>query len=83
MNSIQYTLIEEATDYDKNCDKYFEIFHTALNIHAPKKKKCTRWNNKPFVTKTVSKAIMQKTCFRNNFLKNSTDKQTKKILCEI
>ena len=35
-------------------------------------KKVLRGNNKPFVTKTLSKAIMQRTRFRNKFLKNPT-----------
>ena len=73
MNSLQYAPNEERIDYSKNPDKFFEICHTKLNIHAPKKKKCIRGNNKPFMTKTFSKAIMQRTRFRNKFLKNPTD----------
>ena len=37
------------------------------------KKKYIRENNKPFMTKAYSKAIMQRTRFRNKFLKNPTD----------
>ena len=36
------------------------------------KKKNIRRNNKPFMTKALSKAIMQRTRFRNKFLKNPT-----------
>ena len=57
----------------KAVTKFFEICHTVLNTHAPKKKKYIRGNDKPFMTKTFSKAIMQKTRFRNKFLKNPTD----------
>ena len=46
MNSLLYTLNEERTDYSKNPDKFFEVFHTVLNTHAPKKKKYIRGNNK-------------------------------------
>ena len=73
MNSLQYTLNKKRIDYSKNPGKFFEICHTVLNTHAPKKKKYTRGNNKPFMTKTFSKAIMQRTRFRNKFLKNPTD----------
>ena len=73
MNSLLYTLNEERIDYSKNSDNFFEICHTVLNTHAPKKKKYIRGNNKPFMTKTFSKAIMQRTRFRNSFLKNPTD----------
>ena len=38
-----------------------------------KKKKYIRGNNKPFMTKAYSKAIMQSTRFRNKFLKNPND----------
>ena len=73
MNSLQNTFNEEPIDYSKNSGKFFEIFHTVLNTHAPKKKKYIRRNNKPFITKTFSKAIMQRTRFRTKFLKSSTD----------
>ena len=65
MDSLLYTLNEERIDYSKNPDKFFEICNTVLNTHAPKKKKYICGNNKPFMTKTFSKAIMQRTHFRN------------------
>ena len=37
------------------------------------KKKYVRGNNKPFITKVYSKTIMQRTRFRNKFLKNPND----------
>ena len=40
--------------------------------HAPKKK-VIRGNNKSFMTKAYSKAVMQRTRFRNKFLKNPND----------
>ena len=43
-----------------------------INTHT-EKKKYIRENNKPFMTKAYSKAIMQRTSFRNRFLKNPTD----------
>ena len=56
----------------KNPDLFFEICQKVLNHRAPRKKKYTRGNNKPFMTKALSKAIMQRTRFRNKFLKNPT-----------
>ena len=76
MDSLHYTLSEEQIDYSKNSDKFFEISQNVLNKHVPRKKKYIRGNNKPSMTKAYSKAIMQKTRFRNEFLKNPAD-QTK------
>ena len=75
MDSLLYTLNEERIDYIKNPDKFFEICNTVLNTHAPKKKKYIRGNNKPFITTTFSKAIIQRTRFRNKFLKNTTNQK--------
>ena len=74
MNSLFHTLNEERINYSKNPEKFFKICYTVLNNHAPKKKQYIRGNNKPFMTKTFLKAIMQKTRFRNKFLKNARPK---------
>ena len=58
MNSLLYTLNEGRIYYSKNGDKFFEICHTVLNIHVTKKKKYIRGNDKPFMTKKFSKAIV-------------------------
>ena len=73
MNSLLYTPSEERIDYSKNPANFFETYHTLLDTHAPKRKKYIRGKNKPFMTKTLSKAIMQRTRFRNKFLINPTD----------
>ena len=52
--------------------QFFEISQNVLNKNAPRKK-CIRRENTPFMTKAYSKAILQRTCFRNKFLKNPTD----------
>ena len=41
-----------------------------LNQHAPQKKKYFRWNNKPFMNKTLYQAVLQKTKLRNKNLKD-------------
>ena len=38
MNSSFHALNEERIDYSKNPDKFFKIYYTVLNNHAPKKK---------------------------------------------
>ena len=57
----------ERVDYSKNPEKKIEICHIVHNTYASKKKKYIRGNNKPFMTKTYSKATMQRTSFRNKF----------------
>ena len=44
-----------------------------LNKHAPMKKKFVRAINVPFITKKLSKAIMNRSRFWNNLLKNPND----------
>ena len=73
MHSLHYALSEEQFDYSKNPDKFYEICHSGLNDHAPRKKKYIRGNNKPFMTKAVSRAAMQRSRLRNKFLKNPSE----------
>ena len=46
-----------------------------LDQYAPCKQKYTRGNHLPFMNKTISKEIMKRTRFRNQFLKNRTDEK--------
>ena len=73
LNSLHFTLIEDQIDYSKKPKKGFEISQNVLSKHKPRKEKYIRRNNKSFMTKACSKAIMQRTRFRNKFLKNPTD----------
>ena len=41
-----------------------------LNIHAPVKKKISRANHKPYVSKQLRKAIMKRSNLENKFYKN-------------
>ena len=72
ITSLQSTLESQNIYYIKNPDLFFEICQKVLNHHAPRKKRYIRGNNKPFMNKALSKAIMQRTRFRNKFLKNPT-----------
>ena len=54
---------------DDPYDKLSEIFIDILNHHAPLKEKQIRGNHAPFMTKELSKAIMDKSKSRNKYLK--------------
>ena len=57
----------------KNPELFLNICHGVLNKHSPRKKKYLRRNNEPFMTKALSKAIMQRTRLENKFSKNPTN----------
>ena len=76
MNSLQYTLSEEHVDYSKIPEKFYEICHSVLNNHAARRKKYIRENNNAknkFYYASFVIPIMQRTSFRNKFLKNPTE----------
>ena len=55
-----------------NYSDFEEIFLKVLDKHAPVKKKVVRANDKPFMTKALSRAIMRRSSLRNKFLKYKT-----------
>ena len=54
-------------------NEFLSICMDTLDQYAPCKQKYTRGNHLPFMNKTISKEIMKRTRFRNQFLKNRTD----------
>ena len=48
-----------------------------LDNHALRKKKYIRGNDKPFINKRLTKEIMRRTRFSNNFFENPTDEKIK------
>ena len=60
-----------------SCDESFKNFISSCNVilnkYAPQKKKYVRGNQSPFMNKTLSKAIMQRSKLRNLFLKKRTE----------
>ena len=73
MDSLKLTLNSQDVDYTKNPQLFFELCRNELEHHAPRKRKVLfRGNNKPFMTKALSKSIMDQTRLRNTFLKNPT-----------
>ena len=60
---------EESINYDK----FLDIFLRVLDKHAPLKQKVVRGNQSPFMTKELSKAIMQRSKLKNKFNKCPND----------
>ena len=63
---------ENIDSFLKDPDSFYEVCTEVLNKHAPPKKKYVRGNNKPFMNKAISKAIMLRTKLRNKLLKYPT-----------
>ena len=70
------TFVNNDGEFEKVCDMSIRL----LSKHVPRKKKCKRGNQMPFVTKDLSKAIMKRLILRNNYLIDKTD--AKRMLCE-
>ena len=76
MDSLQSAFNNQNGDYVKNPDLFVNISHEVLNEYAPRKKKYIHGNNKPLMTKVLSKAIMQRARLRSKFLKNPTNQNS-------
>ena len=66
---------------EQNADRleqFIEMCQKALNHHAPAKQKFVQDNHLSFMNKTLSKAIMHRTRFRNKYLRNKTDENKRK-----
>ena len=70
MDSLKLTLNSQDVDYTKNSQLFVALCRNELEHHAPRTKKYLRGNNTSFMTKALPKSIMERTCLRNNFLKN-------------
>ena len=62
------------SEKDINYSLFENIFLQVLNAHAPVKKKIQRFNNNPFMTKQLCKAIMHCYRLKNIFNKSRTPK---------
>ena len=71
MDSLKLTLNSQNVDYTKNPQLFFELCRNELEHHAPRRKKYLRGNNKPFMTKELSKSTMGRKRLRSIFLKNT------------
>ena len=61
---------------DDSLQRFCCINIDVLNKHALRKKNHARGNQMSFITKDLSKAIMNRSTLHNNFLKNRTDENT-------
>ena len=59
---------------DAYLDNMLNAHAQVLNAHVPVKKKIQRFNNNPFMTKQLRKAIMHRSRLKNVFNKNRTPK---------
>ena len=67
------------TAFSSGCDTYGEFEKTilsTLNLHAPYKKKYIRANHDPYMTKTLSKAIMRRSQLQSKYFKTKKKKTT-------
>ena len=65
----QITLSRSRSTKGCNLSNFRGIFQNVLNKYAPLKQKKARGNHAPFMTKDLSKAIMNKSKTRNRYLK--------------
>ena len=54
-------------------DDFEDIFMSTLDHHAPEKKKTIRGNHAPFISQSLSKAIMHRSKLKNIYNKNPND----------
>ena len=57
--------------------KFEEIFLESLEKHAPLKKKILRANEKPYMTKTLRKAIMRRSALQNRYYRDKLPESEK------
>ena len=62
-----------AHEKAKSYVKYDELFTKVLNSHAPLKKKILRANYSSYISTTLRKEIMRKSCLEKNYLKKRTE----------
>ena len=65
-----FSTLHLNNDYSSSLDLCVDNCIRALDIYAVEKKKYLRVNNSPFINIALSKAVLDRTRLRNNFLKN-------------
>ena len=78
-SSFQMEMFKTGLDLNLQCTTGFEysdfqsIFTRVLHNHAPIKKKILRFNNSPFMTKTLRKSMIHRSKFKNIYSKKRTN----------
>jgi len=76
--AFKFDLKEKLQQVDTtNYDSFEEIFENVLDIHAPKKAKVSRANNKPYVTKAMRKSIMKRSELATKYRAQLTEENQK------
>ena len=74
---LEERLLRQSQQALISYDIFDAIVLSVLNKHAPVKQKYVRANEGPFMTKALSKAIMNRTHLRNRYNKDRTDENKK------
>ena len=64
--------VEMYKDHNDKFSAFTNVFRYVLDKHAPLKTKTIRGNHKPFMTKNLSKAIINRSRLRSKYLKWSS-----------
>ena len=73
INNFECHLKNSITNNGNQYARFEKVFLKVLDEHAPIKKKTVRANDKPYMTKTLRKAMMRRTFLKNKFYKNPND----------
>ena len=77
-NNFRIELKEKLQNtFIDNYNKFENIFLEVLNKHAPPKKKIFRANHKPYMTKSLRKAIMRRSALENKYYRNKSEETYK------
>ena len=68
------TLVMENVNLSYDLQEFIDICMKPLDIFAPRKKKCSRGSNMPFLNKLLSSAHMKRTRLRNCYLKKTLNR---------
>ena len=80
LNDLRETNFELAKNYPNEDSRFVtDTFIKIVECHAPLKKRFVRGNETSFVNKGPRKAIYTKSKLRNNFCKNPTKENQKKV----
>ena len=78
MEEVKITdLMFSLDDANENYELITDVFSNIVEKHAPLKKKFSRGNQAPFITKEFGKAIYNRSRLRNKFCKVLTEENEK------
>ena len=69
--------INTLNEDDVKYKAFHDVFLNVINSHAPMKQKTVRGNNAPFMSKRLTKAIMQRSKLKNKYNKDPSEENLK------